>query len=682
MNAVSKLNPHLKDIHAPSALRNLQGWLIWRYEEDESQEKPRKVPYYTAGGRRHGVQGGAEDRSQLTTFEAAKSAAARRGFDGVGFALLPEWGLVALDFDNCIDAQGLHPTVQTLVAGTYAEYSPSGQGVRAFMRGHLANRKSQDPPFGFETFSDKGYVTLTGNTLDLTEMLGAHDTILDLSEEVRAYYLERFGAERAFSDPLDAQPMGLTDAQLHDALDVLDPDMEHDAWLHVGMALHHETQGQGFTYWNTWSKRGSKYPGEAVLHSRWNSFGRATGRVVTARTLVQMAARNGAHIGTVISLDEFENLDAQTREESPMPGAPHDPVAQAALPSSTPDLTRAANDLRYQPVPAAQFSQGTPPSWIVKGLVPKAELLVLFGESGSGKSFLALDLAFSIARGTPWRDHRVKQGRVVYLAAEGGGGFRKRLSAYALHHGIDLQGVPLDVIHATPNFLEKKDALDVAKAIAHTGKASVVVVDTFAQVMPGANENAGEHVGQALAHCRGIHIATGALVILVHHAGKDASKGARGWSGLRAAADAELEVIRTKEGDRYFRVSKQKDGEDGLAYGFKLDVVAVGTDEDGDVIDSCVAVESDVPRSQGTVKKRKLGANEQLAMDVIVQTVPTDGAGIALTYLVDTLVDRMDAPAEGGRDTRKQRAQRALKKVLDMDDAAFYQDGEHVKVLA
>lgn len=670
MTAVSKMTPHIKDIKAPSELRNLPAWLIWRYEHDDKLDKPRKMPYYTNGGIRHGVQGRTEDRNQLTTFDAAKSAAARRGYDGVGFALMPEFGLVALDFDDCVTDQGLDATVENLVAGTYAEYSPSGNGVRAFMKGNLGNRKSHGKPFGFEVFSDKGFVTFTGNTLEVTEMMGATDTIADLSDEVIHYYQERF--REAFEPDVDVvtdPPIGLTDGQIQDALDVLDPDMGHDDWLHVGMALHHETNGQGFEYWNTWSQASEKYPGRDALQRRWNSFGKNNSRRVTAKTLVRMASRNGAYLGTFVSMDEFEAIVDSVETID---------AASVELP------TKAANDLRFEPIPCQQFSQGTPPAWIVKGIVPQAELLVLFGESGSGKSFLALDLAFSIALGTEWRGHKVKQGRVVYIAAEGGGGVRKRLTAYALHHDIDLADVPMGIIHASPNLLSKDDALDIAKAIRATGGAQVVIVDTFAQTMPGANENAGEDVGKALAHCKGIHIATGALVILVHHAGKDTSKGARGWSGLRAAADAEIEVIRNQQSERYARISKQKDGEDGLEFGFKLEMIDVGMDEDGDIVQSCVAIEAEVPedrgRGRGAQGRRKPGKNEQLALDVAVQLLPTNGDGLELDYLVGEIAERMER-GDGKRDIRKQSARRALLKVMESDHAPFAQDGDHIRIL-
>lgn len=649
---------NLSNIKPPSALRDLPGWLIWKYVLEPGEKKPRKVPYYVAGGRRKGVQGSAEDRSHLTTYEQARAAAERRGFDGVGIAVLPEFGIVALDFDQCVVEGGVHPEVEKLVAGTYAEYSPSGNGVRAFMRGDLGNHKDKRAPFGFETFSSTGFVTFTGNLLANTELLGTADTIADVTEDVKALAAQRFGRtveKEPQADPLMAyEPrLGLTVSQIAAALAVLDPDMGHDDWLHVGMALHHETEGEGFDYWNDWSAKGSKYPNEEVLRHRWESFGSNPGRPVTARFLVKIANEHGAGLALdVASADDFEVIADEPAE-----------------------------DLRFRVVPAGEFAQGQPPGWIIKGVIPRAELVVLFGESGAGKSFVALDMAAAIVRGIDWRGHRTKPGRVVYIAAEGGGGFRNRLRAYEHFHKVSLGGLPLGIIHATPNFLQKADALDVAKAIVAAGSADVVIVDTFAQVIPGANENAAEDIGKALVHCRGIHRATGAVVILVHHAGKDPTRGARGWSGLRAAADAELEVLRLPAG-RLLRVSKQKDGDDGIEWGFDLEPVPIGMDEDGDVVQSCVVLPAEVAMigkvGQG---RRPLGKWERLVQEVIGEIALGQNSGIEVAHVLAEVVRRAPAVEVGKRDTRKQLARRALLALCDGDDAPYFMEGDCLTVL-
>lgn len=639
MNAVTTLNAHLTTIQCPAELRTLPAWVMWRLEYHEGEDKPRKVPFYANGQRRHGKQGTPDDRQQLVTFDAARAAAARRGMDGVGIALMPEWGLTALDFDRCVLPSGdLHPEVAAIAAQSYAEWSPSGNGVRVLFRGNLLNRKSFDEAFGFETFSTKGFVTFTGNRLDACDVLGNQDTVAEVTDEVLALFARRFKPRE------DAQAVGHTDdivgltpTDIERALTVLDPDAPHDEWLHVGMALHHETRGEGFDLWNDWSERGAKYPGRDVLRHRWDSFGRYDGPAVTGRTLVMLANDKGAAIGPAApaSAEDFDDLSLNPD------GTPKPP--------------------RFRVVPDTEFMARPAPRWIVKGLVPEGELLVLFGESGAGKSFVALDIFGAVARGVDWRGLRVRQRRVCFVIAEGGGGFRNRLHAYARHHG---QQAGVLVLDAAPNLLQRNDALDVVKGIQAAGGADIVVVDTFAQTTPGANENAGEDIGKALGHCRAISRELGgALVVLVHHAGKDVSKGARGWSGLKAAADAEIEVARTPTG-RYLKTSKQKDGEDGRTWGFGLQSVDIGLDEDGDTVTSCVVVEADKPKAAAV--KRKLGANEEV-VNAVIQEMAAEGAlELRIDEIVAVAVSRVPR-AEGakGRDMRESNLRRALKSLCE-----------------
>lgn len=317
---------------------------------------------------------------------------------------------------------------------------------------------------------------------------------------------------------------------------------------------------------------------------------------------------------------------------------------------------------RFAVHPAHEFAVAAASSWIIKGVLPRADLAVLFGESGSGKSFIALDMAVDIALGEDWRGHRTHKGRVVYIAAEGAGGFRKRLQAIAYQRGIDLSRLDFGVISDAPNLMEKADALDVARAIHASGGADLVIVDTFAQVMPGANENAGEDVGRALTHCRGIHRATGAMVMLVHHSGKDASRGARGWSGLRAAADVEMEVVRAEDA-RSLTVTKQKDGEDGGEYAFRLEQVVLGFDADGEEITSCI-----VEHAEGKVRRVKdrgpKGNVERLVVDVLTDLVGVANDAVEVADVKAAAAAQMPHE-EGKRDTRGQRINRAIESLRD-----------------
>lgn len=670
MTAVSTLKPHVAAITAPAPLAELPGWVMWRFEAngDDPKAKPRKVPYYTNGMRRHGVQGSPEDRQNLTTLAAARTAAARKNMDGVGLALMPEWGITALDFDNCVRDGQVLPEVLALVGGTYAEMSPSGKGVRAFVRGSMGNRKdSANPAFGFETFSSNGFVTVTGNVLDIVEMVGNENTIAPASPAILALGEARFGKRRepSATAAYEAKPLGLKPSIIEEALDVLPKDLTYDEWLKVGMALHHETRGEGFEIWDEWSSRSSKYTGREYGEARWASFGKNTAQPVTIHSLIRTANNYGAHINLAgTSLEDFDDISAPTAaREAP----------KAAASDAKPE--------RFAVIAADQFALRPAPEWIIKQVIPQAELAVLFGESGSGKSFMALDMAMAIARGLPWRGLRVRQGRVVYIAAEGAGGFRNRLQAYARHNELDLATLPFGVIHAAPNLLMKDDALDVAKAIVAGGKTSVVIVDTWAQTTAGGNENAGEDMGKALAHCKGIHRATGATVLLIHHAGKDASKGARGWSGLRAAADAEIEITRAPAG-RMMRTSKQKDGEDNLQWGFGLEVVSIGADSDGDPITSCIVTDTPIPTGRvGGIDVARLGSVERVVHGVVQEMALAQTSGIEVKAVLAEAVKRMAEPEAGKRDTRRMRASKALDSLCAGDEAPYVLEDGCLSVL-
>lgn len=674
MSAVMSIT-HIAHLKCPAPLQDLQGWLIWKFESN-GEAKPRKVPYYAGGNRRSGPQGSATDRAQLVTFNAARAAAARRGFDGVGFALMPEFNIVALDFDYCVNEGSIAPAVEALVADTYAELSPSGKGVRAFMLGDLGNNKSQATAdqFGFETFSSKGFVTLTGEVLDICKLVGNENTIAPASADVRKLCTHRFGQTPDELTAADQPPLGASLELIKEALDVLDPDMGHADWLKVGMALHHETGGEGFDLWDQWSAGGSKYPGEGNLRGRWDSFGRNPGKQVTLRSLIQLANSQGARITVnAISMEEFDALAEDVEDIAPALVSTSDdyvPITEDLAPVAVSEKAMAAaSKHRFPVIPWHQFAIQTTHQYLIKGLLPKATLGVLYGESGSGKSFITLDMCVAVARGLPWRGKRSTQGRVVYIVAEGAAGFRNRLIAYARHHGLDPAGIPLDIIDATPNLLLKDDALDVCKAILDTGaRPSLVVVDTLAQAMAGANENASEDMGKALAHCKGIYKATGAMVLLVHHSGKDSSRGARGWSGMRAAADVELEVTRTIQG-RALRTTKQKDGADYQEWGFGLEVVNIGQDQDGDTLTSCVVVEAEVPASPGS--ERKPTVLEQPILNTLAEIALVQSAGIERSAVLDkVMLDYADLDAKAKKSKRKN-FNTALKRMADSDDAPF-----------
>lgn len=343
------------------------------------------------------------------------------------------------------------------------------------------------------------------------------------------------------------------------------------------------------------------------------------------------------------------------------PGTLFHLAKQAGWTDPKPRKSTRVDDLgaTFRVIPAHEFISAGPVSWLVRSLIQRDGLGVIFGEPGSGKTFVVLDLSGAVALGTDWRGLKVTGGPVVYIAAEGAGGFRKRMQALALHHGVNLEDLPLGVIADAPNLLRDDDKA-LARAIAAAGGASLIVVDTLASVTPGGNENSAEDMGAVIGRCKRLQAETGAFVLLVHHSGKNAANGARGWSGLRGAVDLEIEVTRDGE-DRAARVSKQKDGEDGAVFPFRLQVVDLGTDAEGEPVTSCVVEHVDeLPAADKAEKRRKpTGKNQRIVFEVVEKFGPC-----SVDDVLTTAADHMIRDPQSKTDKRRDRAREALEALL------------------
>lgn len=243
----------------------------------------------------------------------------------------------------------------------------------------------------------------------------------------------------------------------------------------------------------------------------------------------------------------------------------------------------------YRLYTASELADIQPADYVIKGLLPSYGVASIFGASMSGKSFLSFDMGASITLGKPWFGHRTKARPVAYFGLEGQAGLSKRWAAYRARHGADAEAMMhfgVDPI----NLGSMGSVESVITGLEHMGFiGGVVIIDTLACAMPGLQENDTASMGQALAGARQIAEAFSALVILVHHTGKDATRGPRGSSALTANLDALIEVRREgKSSERSWSAFKVKDGVDGAEHAFRLDVVELGIDDDGDVISSCV----------------------------------------------------------------------------------------------
>lgn len=152
-----------KPNNIPAQLMEIHGWLNWRYEQDVTNpEKWKKVPYYASGSRRVGTQGTPEDLCKLSSFDKARRVfESSQSYAGLGLAMLPQWELVALDIDDCVQDGQIADDILRLIDGAYAEISPSGTGIRAFWKG-TANKTVNG---NWELYPNGQYVTVTGNQI-------------------------------------------------------------------------------------------------------------------------------------------------------------------------------------------------------------------------------------------------------------------------------------------------------------------------------------------------------------------------------------------------------------------------------------------------------------------------------------------------------------------------------------
>ena len=241
----------------------------------------------------------------------------------------------------------------------------------------------------------------------------------------------------------------------------------------------------------------------------------------------------------------------------------------------------------------------TPPDELVEGVLTAGDGSVLYGDSNSGKTFFVIDMAAAVARGTKWMGRNTEPGLVVYLAAESPASVRGRLQAYQKHHGVR---VPNFAIVQSPIDLFDGDA-DTEAVIAvvrqlerqRGQKVRLIVGDTLARLSAGANENAGQDMGLVVRRFDRIRTECSAHFLLIHHSGKAAANGARGWSGIRAAVDTEIEVTDSAQG-RCAEITKQRDlSTKGERIGFRLDTVTLGSTKWGAAATSCVVVPADAP---------------------------------------------------------------------------------------
>jgi hypothetical protein len=571
----------------PQALKALPRWTPWKAVWNEKRGKFDKIPF-SARQPQYGISTANPDKWSDWARASACLEANPGVFQGLGLCLTGITGFVGIDIDGCIKDGVLAPWALDIIrdADSYTEVSPSGNGLRIFVLGEQANDWNNHE-VGIEVYggNDARFLTVTGH-----HMVGTPTDVRAAPPTTLAALESRYAKVRSKATVIDLRMPTVLDALALPDLDDLELTPATRNFLESGLSegdrstpLHAagiELCALGLTDDVVFSiLANNEHAMDVALSHRRLDPERALMYLWREQTL---KARPKA-ASRVAPLSDFEDIStpeerAEKLEAEPVPDTP------------------AKN--KYEFVQMSEFRKGKKTPWLIKGVFPNAEVGAFFGESGSGKSFIVLDMVLAIARGVEWNGNRVTQGNVAYVVAEGGGGFSNRIAAYDAHNGTQIGGggMPAFVaLDGAPNITDPAEVKLMLVALSRHKNLKVVVLDTLAQVTPGANENSGEDMGRALAAAKRIHKRTGATVLIVAHAGKDATRGMRGWSGIKAAMD--FEILIERSGDyRAATITKMKDGGgEGAEYPFKLNVIALGVDDDGDAVSSCTVAFGNLP---------------------------------------------------------------------------------------
>ena len=281
-------------------------------------------------------------------------------------------------------------------------------------------------------------------------------------------------------------------------------------------------------------------------------------------------------------------LDAESIAYQPAPPAEDSELllelsldADEFTPEPAIELLPAESKIRIEPWDTIQDE---PVEWLIQDVLPRKGFSALFGPPGSFKSFVALDIAHSIATGTAWMGKDVTTpGAVLYICGEGHGGIGARIRACRLHHKTE-PGAKVYVIRHQLNLRSsKEDIQQLQLAISNLVQREqvrfeLVQIDTLARAFGGGNENDSSDMGAFIASLSKIQRLLDCALQIVHHVGKDITKGLRGHSSLLGALDTELELQRLDgtlqdnhiAGSGNITITKQKDGSDGAKYGFRM----------------------------------------------------------------------------------------------------------------
>ena len=311
-------------------------------------------------------------------------------------------------------------------------------------------------------------------------------------------------------------------------------------------------------------------------------------------------------------------------------------------PQTAPGNVHQETDKTYKPfkIESWQSVKDEPVNWLIEGVIPEKSFVALYGPPASFKSFIAMDIAECIASGRDWLGKKINgTGPVLYIAGEGHGGIGARIAAIKQHHNTPDEA-QVYVVRSQINLRSSVEdftnlILAIDELVQELGvDLRMIVIDTLARAFGGGNENSSDDMGAFIQATGKIQNRYKCSLMLLHHAGKDTTKGLRGHSSLLGAVDTQMEIMRFPETTKgLILMSKQKDGEDGQRYGFEAITVDIDRSDLGLENGSSLVIEASEVGDMKTTdtenkpeKGKAIGAKQKIAEKSLIVAIKTFGS--------------------------------------------------------
>jgi hypothetical protein len=280
------------------------------------------------------------------------------------------------------------------------------------------------------------------------------------------------------------------------------------------------------------------------------------------------------------------------------------------------------------------------PDWLINGLFEIDSTTILFGDPGTGKSFIALDIGASIACNIDFHTFKtIKTGPVVYICGEGRNTIARRCQAWAVHNDLDLAQFPFYILNTPIQLLDAKSLIPLQNVLKQIndkdGQPVLLIIDTWNR-LEGGEENSNSDTAKAIAALDKLCKPYQCSRLIVHHVGVSDKGRARGASALNGAVDNAFKVDRDGQGEIQFTSTKCKDGEPPKPMNFMLEDIDLGiTDEKGQEIYSAILTED---KDYIRPSKGPQGKNQKLFMDKL-EAMGGDKKSIAIKEFRKSLID-------------------------------------------